>query len=148
MTDVEWLLEHSEVTAASPDFVWKHMTDPTNWDDPPAKFALNGPFESGSRGTTELPDQDPLHWVIREVRRGSSYTIETELEGAVLLWEWSFEPLPEHRTRLRQRIGVAGGAAARHAEAVRQGFAPTLSKGMKRIARLLAEAEAQAQGAG
>lgn len=136
-----WLLEHAEVTTAASDFVWDYWTDVKHWDDPPAQFHLDGPFVSGSRGTTVLPDREPVHWVLREVHAGSSYTIETALDGAVLKCQWFFEALPDSRTQLRQRIGVAGPSATQHSEAVRQGFGPTLSEGMKRTAALLAEAE-------
>jgi hypothetical protein len=140
--DASWLLEHAEVTRARRDFVWEYWTDVAHWDDPPASFRLDGPFASGSRGTTVIPDRDPLHWVLRNVQPGVSYTIESALEGAVLLCQWSFEALPDQGTRIRQRIGVAGPAAAQHLEAVRQGFGPTLPQGMRRIADLLAEASA------
>lgn len=146
--DVEWLLEHAEVTGASRAFVWTYWTDVTHWDDPPASFALEGPFDSGSRGTTALPGREPLQWVLRDVREGESYRIVSELEEARLVCEWSFESLPEGGTKLRQRVGVTGPGAARQAEAVRQGFGPTLAEGMQRIARLLADAEDAARGAG
>mgnify|MGYP001826046798 CR=1 FL=1 len=147
-TEVEWLLEHAEVTGASPAFVWTYWTDVAHWDDPPASFALEGPFASGARGTTTLPGREPLPWVLRDVREGESYRIESELAEARLVCEWSFESLPEGGTKLRQRIGVSGPGAARQAEAVRQGFGPTLPEGMQRIARLLADAEATAREAG
>lgn len=95
-----------------------------------------------------LPDREPVHWVLRDVHAGSSYTIETELDGAVLMCQWFFEALSDSRTRLRQRIGLAGPNAAQHAEAVHQGFGPTLSEGMKRTATLLAEAESRSRRAG
>jgi hypothetical protein len=143
LADVQWLLEHSEATAANPGFVWKYMTDVTNWSDPPATFSLDGPFEAGSHGMTVLPDREPHRWTIEEVQPGSSYTIGSELDEAMLLCHWRFGALPEAGTRLTQRIGVAGRAAARHAEAVRSGFEPTLAVGMKRIAGLLSEAQAR-----
>jgi uncharacterized protein YndB with AHSA1/START domain len=147
MREAEWLLEHSEVTAASPAFVWKYWTDVTNWVDPPARFTLDGPFEAGSRGVTLLPDRKPFRWVIEEVQPGHSYTLGSELDGAVLLCHWRFDPLPEGGTRLTQRIGVAGRDAARHAEGVRSGFEPSLAAGMKRIALQLSQAQARVEGA-
>lgn len=147
-TDVEWVLEHSEKTGADPAFVWEYWTDVAHWDDPPAEFALEGRFESGSRGTTTLPGQEPLEWVLRDVREGKSYRIESASPEAHLVFEWSFESLPEGGTTLRQRIGVAGPGAAHQAEAVRKGFGPTLAEGMKRIARLLADKEKATRGDG
>ncbi|MCU1233652.1 MAG: Polyketide cyclase / dehydrase and lipid transport [Candidatus Solibacter sp.] len=92
----------------SAEFAWRFRTDIANWNDPPARFSLEGPFEAGSRGTTVLPGQAPLQWRIREVRPGKWFAIEMELGGAVLTFEWWFEELGEVRTRLtwgvRRRI--------------------------------------------
>jgi len=147
-TDTTWLLEYAEVTAAGRDFVWEYWTDVTHWADPPAQFHLDGPFASGSQGRTSFPDREPIPWVIRNVEPGRSDTIESQLDGAVLLCQWFFEALPDKGTKFRQRIGVAGPGAAQHAEAVRHGFGPTLPEGMKRIATLLARAEAERDRAG
>ena len=59
-----------------------------NWDDPPVKLDLDGSFASGSRGTTRLPGQEPLHWFVREVNAPHAATMEMQLEGTTL----SFEP--------------------------------------------------------
>jgi len=147
LSEVEWLLEHSEVTSATPSFVWRFWTDVGNWSDPPATFRLDGPFTKGTRGVTEFPNRDPLHWQLEDVEVGSSYTIVSEIEGAALLWQWRFEPLAGG-TRLTQRIGLSGPEVARHAEGVRSGFGSTLEPGMKRIAAILSEAQAQVEGAG
>jgi hypothetical protein len=140
---VTWLLEHSELSVASPGFAWSYMTNVTNWNDPPARFSLDGPFEAGAHGTTLLPDQEPFLWTVAEVQPGTSYTIASDLDDATLVCHWRFEAASEGGTRLTQRIGVAGNSAARHAEAVRSGFAPTLAAGMKRIALMISEAQAR-----
>jgi len=67
MTTAAWEIEHSVETTASPTFAWNFWTDVGNWDDPPAKFELDGTFAAGSRGTTRLPGQEPLRWFIAEV---------------------------------------------------------------------------------
>jgi len=48
-------LEYSVEADVSPEFAWKFRTDVATWNDPPATFALEGPFETGARGTTILP---------------------------------------------------------------------------------------------
>jgi hypothetical protein len=53
MSDIKWAIEHSAEATANLAFTWTYMTDVKNWDDPPAKFSLNGPFLSGSPGSTE-----------------------------------------------------------------------------------------------
>lgn len=94
---------------------------------------------------TQLPDREPLHWQLEDVEVGRSYTIASRIEGAVLLWHWRFEAVTGG-TRLTQRIGLSGPEVARHAEGVRSGFGSTLEPGMKRIAVLLSEAQAKAEG--
>jgi hypothetical protein len=61
-------------------------------------------------------------------------------EGAEALFEWRFEAIDEHRTRLTQRIGVRGDGASMYEEQIRAGFAPTLSEGMARLAEALERA--------
>jgi Polyketide cyclase / dehydrase and lipid transport len=141
--DTSWLLEHSETTPASAAFVWEYWTDVANWADPPASFRLEGPFQAGSRGMTVLPNQEPVHWTLRDVHPYSSYTLISELSDAELVCQWRFSPASDGGTRLTQRIGVTGKGAAQQAEGVRLAFEATLASGMKRIAKLLGEAEAR-----
>jgi hypothetical protein len=144
MSETDWLLEHAEVTAATPAFAWAHMTDVANWDDPPARVQLEGAFAAGSAGQTLFPDRPPLRWRVEEVVAGSAYTIAAELEGAVLLCHWRFEGMAVAGTRLTQRIGLRGPEAKRHADAVRAGFGAGLAAGMKRIAERIAAAASSA----
>jgi hypothetical protein len=148
MGEPAWQLEHSVDADASPGFAWGFWTDVANWDDPPAQFLLDGPFAAGSRGTTVMPGQEPVHWTIREVRPGESFTLETPLDGATLSFEWRFDAVSDRKTRLTQRIVLAGDNAGAHAAAIQAAFGPTLPEGMNRIAGLIARAEGRARGAG
>jgi hypothetical protein len=122
-------------------FAWQYMTNVSNWSDPPAEFSLDGPFADGAQGTTRMPDQPAGHWTIRGVDSGRGYSIEGELPGSVrLLVHWCFESLPDRRTRLTQRIELAGGQAVALADDVRAAFEPNLEPGMRRIASLMAQA--------
>lgn len=141
-------LEHSVESEVSLEFAWNFRTDIANWNDPPADFALEGPFVAGSRGTTLLPGQEPLHWTIREVRPGESFTLELPLDKATLTFEWLFDALSEQRTRVTQKIVLSGDNAAAYAEQVEAGFSPTLAEGMKRIAAEMAAAEEHSSSAG
>src|SRR5438045_9584243 len=80
-------MTHAVETNASPAFAWNYWTDVANWDDPPAKFDLDGSFASGSRGTTRLPGQEPLEWIIGGGTPPNAATLETQLEGAPLATE-------------------------------------------------------------
>lgn len=132
---MRWLLEHAEVTAAEQAFVWRQLSDVGNWSDPPASFVLHGPFESGTRGETRFPGGEQVAWELRAVRPGEGYTVESQLEGAILLCEWTLSAAPGGGTTLRQRIGLSGPSAAAQAAAVREAFGAGLGDGMKRIAR-------------
>lgn len=127
-------LEYSVEADVSPAFAWQYRTDVSTWNDPPAQFTLDGPFEVGGRGTTLLPGQDPLHWRIRELRHGESFVLEMQLDRATLAFEWRFDPVSQARTKLTQRIVLSGENAAAYAAQVEAGFAPNLQPGMKRLA--------------
>jgi hypothetical protein len=141
MTNVACRLECSVEADVSPSFAWNWRTDIRNWDDPPADFQLDGPFAAGSWGTTRLPEREPMRWQIRDVRAGSSFVVDVPLDGAVVSFEWVFEPVSTRRTRITQRIVLWGGNAAAYADQVRDGFGSTLHDGMTRIADALVRAE-------
>ena len=143
MTDKVWELTHSVEMDASPAFAWNYWTNVANWEDPPAKFELDGPFAAGSHGTTRLPGQEPLHWLLRAVTPPNTATIDLQLEGAVLSFEWRFDPLPDQRTRLTQRIVLKGENAATFRSQVESAFSSSLPDGMKKLARAIADAESR-----
>jgi hypothetical protein len=141
MSEIALQLEYSVEADVSPAFAWRFRTDVANWNDPPARFNLDGPFEAGSCGTTLLPGQEPLHWCIRDVLPGKSFVLELQLDRAMLTFEWRFDDLPGHRTKLTQHIVLSGDNAGAYAEQVEVGFGPNLPDGMRRIAAEMAAAE-------
>jgi hypothetical protein len=145
MTNKALQLEQSVEAEVSLSFAWRWRTDVENWVDPPAEFQLDGPFASGSWGTTHFPGQEPMRWQIRDVRPTTAFIIDMPLDGAVLSFEWTFEPLSGHRTRITQRIVLSGDNAIEYADRVRSGFGSTLDDGMRRIADALVRAERSMQ---
>ena len=141
MNNAAWEIEHSVDTNASPAFAWTYMTSVANWDDPPAKFELDGPFTVGSRGTTRMPGQEPRHWRVREVNPMKSYTLETELGRAVMSFEWRFDGLADGGTRLTQHILLKGEDAAAYVEQVQSAFTSNLAAGVKKIVAAMERAE-------
>jgi len=140
MKNIACQLEESVEAEVSPTFAWRWRTDVKNWDDPPAQFQLDGLFESGSWGTTQLPGQAPLRWQIREVRPGTAFIIDMPLDRAVLSFEWLFDAVSNHRTRITQRIVLSGDNATAYADQVQASFGSTLHDGMKRIADAMTRA--------
>ena len=141
MNSIAYELEYSVEAEVSLSFAWNWRTDIQNWDDPPAQFRLDGPFASGSWGTTLVPRQEPLRWQIRDVQPRVSFNIEMPLDGAMMTFQWLFDAVSNHRTRITQRIVLSGDNAMAYVKQVQAGFESNLSNGMKRIADAMATAE-------
>ena len=135
-----WEMTHSVETDAPPNAAWKYWTNIENWIDPPAAFELDGPFVEGARGITRIPDQSPMHWVIREMQPPEKATIETQLDGARLSFEWRFAGLADGRTRLTQHVELWGENAAVYVAQLDSILRVTLPEGMKKIADRMASA--------
>ena len=148
MTDALWEITHSVEANASPAFAWNYWTDVANWDDLPAKFELYGPFASGSRGITRLPGQEPLQWFIRELTPPNAATIEMQLEGATLSFEWRFEGLADGRTRLTHRVVLKCDNADVYVSQVKVAFTANLPDGMNKLAAAMTNAHSRREGIG
>jgi hypothetical protein len=142
MSDVTWEAAHSVETSVSSSFAWTFMSHVTNWDDPPARFEMDGPFVTGARGTTQMPGLPAQTWQLREVRPMESYTVVLSLDQATLSFEWRFNPFPNGRTRLTQHIALRGENASEYLADVQGTFASTLAPGMSRIAMAIDKAYA------
>jgi len=137
-----WEMSHSVETDTPPDAAWKYWTNIENWIDPPAEFELDGPFVQGARGITRILGQPPMHWVIREMHSPETATIEAQLDGARLSFEWRFIGLGDGRTRLTQRVELRGENAAVYVPQLDSILRVTLPEGMKKIADRMAAAAA------
>jgi hypothetical protein len=71
-----------------------------------------------------------------------------ELERAILTFQWRFDASSDQRTRMTQRIVLAGENASAYAEQVRAGFSPGLADGMRRIASDMKAAQRHSTTAG
>ena len=148
MTTGLWEITHTVETSASPGLAWNYWTNVAHWDDPPAEFALEGPFAPGSRGTTRLPGQEPMYWFIREVAAPNSATIELPVgEGVSIFFKWRVDGLDDGRTRLTQRIMLAGEKADAFLDQAKAAFSTSPADGMRRLAAAMAEAERSGQKA-
>ena len=142
------VLEHSVEADVLRAFAWKFRTVIANWNDPPARFELDGPFAEGSLGRTIFPDQEPVRWRVATVRPEHLFVIEVPLDRATLAFEWCFESLPDDRTRMTQRIVLSGHNAGAYAHQVKSGFGPTIGAGMQNIASAMVSARKLAERAG
>jgi hypothetical protein len=138
-----WECQRSVDVDVPRSFAWRHMADVGNWSDPPAEFGLDGPFASGSQGWTRMPGQPAHAWVLRDVEPERGYTVVggSFLDRAELIVYWRFDSVTDGKTRLTQRLELCGENAARYADDLRAAFEPNLEPGLKRIARLMEEAQ-------
>jgi hypothetical protein len=136
---IAWEIEHSVETDASQTVAWSFWTNVANWSDPPAEFELDGPFAFGSCGTTRMPGQPPMHWIIREVQARHTATIEGQIDGAIFSCQWRFEAIADGRTRLTQRLELRGENAAALVTEVDAAFRPNIAAGMQKIAAAMAD---------
>ncbi len=133
-----WTCQRSVDVDVPVSFAWQFMTDVANWSDPPAEFTLEGPFAEATRGTTRMPGQPLVSWMIRDVDSERAYSIETLLgTDASLLFRWRFDALSKRETRVTQRVELRGDGAAPFADGIRAAFEPSLEPGMRRIAEMM-----------
>src|SRR5262245_58195184 len=102
-----WQFQYSVECAAPRRFAWSYWTNVANWNDPPATFHLDGPFDVGSTITTNLPDQT-LRSVIEKLVADTEAVIEMQLPGACLTFYWKFETISENHTRITQHLALSG----------------------------------------
>ena len=139
MSEPVWEFQHSVECRATRPFAWRYWTNIANWDDPPAKFDLEGPFDIGSRLTTTLPGQT-WHSVIRDLKPDCEATIEMQLPDALLSFHWRFEDLAEDRVRITQRLALSG-ANAKSFVAHASMFEQSVPDGMKKVVAAIERAQ-------
>ena len=139
MSEPAWEFRYSIECNATQKFAWRFWTNIANWDDPPAKFDLDGPFEIGARLTTTLRGQT-LYSVIRDLQPEREASIEMQLPDAILSFHWKFEKLTEDRTRITQGL-VLSGANAKSFVAQATAMETSVPEGMKKVAAAIERAQ-------
>lgn len=144
MSEPAWEFQYSIECNATRQFAWRFWTDIANWNDPPAKFDLDGPFQTGARLTTTLPGET-LYSVIRDLQPEREATIEMQLADAILSFHWKFEKLTEDRTQITQRL-VLSGANAKSFVAQATAMEASVPDGMKKVAAAIERAQRLVKG--
>jgi hypothetical protein len=132
-----WSFMHAVECQASRDSVWEFWTKVANWAavDPGLESAeLDGPFATGTNGTTKPRGQDPVRWRLAEVHDRSSALIELSVPGAVLKFLWKFEDTAGGGTLIMQRVGLEGPRADAYTSTVGPEMEKGIPPGMQRLA--------------
>jgi Polyketide cyclase / dehydrase and lipid transport len=101
-------------------------------------ITLDGPYQAGSKGTTKMRGQEPIHWRLAEVEPPRRSATEIELTEAVVRFTWTYEELPGGRTRLSQHIVLEGPGAEAYVPFMEEHIARNLPQGMQRLAEEVA----------
>ena len=138
-----WELKHSVNANADQASVWRWHSNVENWvrfeGNAVESITLDGPFQAGTHMTTKMPGQEPHYSTLTRVEPPTHTVIEMQLSDAVLRFDWTFETLSDHQTRLTQRVILDGPNADAYVPFMEQHFAPNLAPGMKRIAEEIAK---------
>src|SRR4051794_3390097 len=137
-----WELKHSVIADANRQTVWEFVSNIDNLarleGDAVESMTLDGPYQAGSKGTTKMRGQEPIHWRLAEVEPPGRSVTEVELTEAVVRFTWTYEELPDGRTRLSQRIVLEGPGAEAYVPFMEEHFVGNLPEGMERLAEEVA----------
>src|SRR6266850_1670688 len=131
-----WELKHSVITAANRQTVWAFYSNIDNWrrmEGDSTEFELDGPFQTGTRLTSRMGGQEPRHSTLVEVEPPARVVIQMDLNDAVLRFAWTFEELPDRRTRLTQHVVLDGPGAGAYEPIMEESFSANIEKGMERL---------------
>ena len=132
-----WETKHSVVANANRKIVWEFHSNVDNIarvEGDAVSMTLDGPYQAGTKGTTNIVGQDPTHWQLVEVIPPERSVTEIELTEAVVRTTWTFEELPDGRTRLSQHMVLEGPGAEAYVSVMEEMFAGNIVKGMEKIA--------------
>jgi hypothetical protein len=133
-----WELKHSVIAAANRQTVWEFISNIGNLarleGDAVESMTLGGPYQAGSKGTTKMRGQEPIHWRLAEVEPPGRSVTEIELPEAVVRFIWTYDELPDGRTRLSQHIVLEGPGAGAYVPFMEEHIAGNLAQGMERLA--------------
>jgi hypothetical protein len=137
-----WDFRHSVIANANRQTVWGFISNIDNMarieGDAVESMTLDGPFQTGTRGTTKMRGQAATHWRLEGVEPPERATYEMELSGAVLRFAWSYDELDDGRTRLTQHVSLEGPSAEAYVPFMEEHFVGNIPKGMERLATEIA----------
>jgi hypothetical protein len=136
-----WSFEHAVDCPVKPEFAWKFWTEVSNWilDADLESVELQGPFASGSKGTTVSRSSGTIEWRLADVERGRTATIEIAFPGATGRFRWTFEAAGKG-TRITQHVSIEGPHAQDFVHVMSPGLESGIPIGMEKLCRKITEA--------
>jgi hypothetical protein len=137
-----WEWSHSVIADADRQTVWEFVSNIDNLarieGDAVESMTLDGPFQTGTSGTTKMRGQEPRHWRLAEVEPPERATYEMELPGAVVRFVWTYEDLNGSRSRLTQHIVLEGPGAEAYVPFMEGHLIGNIPAGMEKLAEEVA----------
>lgn len=139
-----WKTEHTEVTTASPEAVWRVVADVGHWpgwNPGYAAASLDGPASAGTTGTVTLPNGMRRPFTIVDARPAAALVLGSGGPGVRQQFIHRIELLDDGRTGVTMAATIDGPLApvfARLFGKVIAGYTPTA------VRQLVAKAEAGA----
>ena len=133
-----WTYEHSLETTATSEQLWRLYSDVgswPSWDSSNEYTTLDGPFETGARGSMKFLGQDPLPFTLVEVDPGRFFVDETDLGGVVVRFEHGLQS-EAGVTRITPRVTISGPTADEAGPALGPKITADIPEQLAAIARL------------
>lgn len=109
-----WTAEHSIVTTASPEQIWRLWADVATWPEwngDIERIELIGPFASGGRILMTPIDGDTIDLRIAEAVEPELFLDEADFGEIVVRTTHRVERLDDERARVTYRMEISGPAA-------------------------------------
>lgn len=137
-----WAFSHTETTKASPEAVWQHWVNVSNWptEDKNLKTAeLKGAFEVGSKIVMQPTNGPKSSVTITEMVSGQSYSTQGSIPLGKLIFSHHVDKTDDGKTSFTHTITVTGPLRKLFIKLVVQKLADDLPIKMQNIARLAEE---------
>jgi uncharacterized membrane protein len=109
-----WATEHSIVTTASPEQVWRVWADVPNWPEwngDIESVELHGAFEPGSTIVMKTGAEEPIELRITDAVEAERFVDEADLGDVVVRTTHQVRRQEERGSRITYRMEITGSAA-------------------------------------
>lgn len=109
-----WEYEHSVLTTATPDELWRHWSDVAawpEWNHGIAEIRIDGPFAAGTTFVMTPPGDEPIRLRLVEVVPRELFTDEMDAGDFVVRTVHRLQPAGDGTTRVVYRTEITGPAA-------------------------------------
>jgi hypothetical protein len=101
--------------------------------------ALDGQFQSGTEGSTQLRGGEAIHWRLEDVQEPRCAVVITHVPGAALRCTWKFEDSGIRATRITQQARIEGERAQDYVSTAAPELEKGIPLGMQKLAATMEE---------